>query len=106
MSCSPHQNLPSLEIATHVPNLYESVMVIGYPLGGDNISVTRGPALFDCVTSVAHAIIACVGVVSRITTLAYEDDKYDAGLQELIAVQIDAAINHGNSGGCVINLVI
>ena len=36
------QDLPALEIAPSVPNLYDNVMVIGYPLGGDNISVTRG----------------------------------------------------------------
>ncbi len=43
-------------------------------MGGDNISVTRG-------------------VVSRITTLSYEDNQYDEAAQELLAVQIDAAIN-------------
>ena len=45
---------------------------VGYPLGGDNISVTRG-------------------VVSRI----------DVSHEALLRVQIDAAINPGNSGGPV-----
>ena len=55
-------------------------MVIGYPMGGDNICVTRG-------------------VVSRVTTLTYEDAKFFLPTRELIAIQLDAAINSGNSGG-------
>lgn len=54
--------------------------VIGYPVGGDNVCVTRG-------------------VVSRVTTLPYEDPKFFLPSQELIAIQLDAAINSGNSGG-------
>lgn len=48
--------------------------MIGYPIGGDTISVTSG-------------------VVSRI-----EVTSYAHGSTELLAVQIDAAINSGNSG--------
>lgn len=58
-----------------VPHLQESVTVIGYPTGGDSISVTKG-------------------VVSRI-----EETYYSHGNFRLLAIQIDAAINPGNSGG-------
>lgn len=60
-----------------LPALQDSVYVVGYPIGGDTISVTSG-------------------VVSRI-----EVTSYAHGASELLAVQIDAAINSGNSGGPV-----
>lgn len=62
-----------------LPRLQDAVAVIGYPIGGDTISVTSG-------------------VVSRI-----EVTSYAHGSTELLAVQIDAAINSGNSGGPVFN---
>lgn len=62
-----------------VPSLESEVRVIGYPVGGDRISVTRG-------------------VVSRIDFQAYSHSRADSHL----VVQIDAAINPGNSGGPVI----
>ncbi|GBG79801.1 hypothetical protein CBR_g30063 [Chara braunii] len=58
-----------------IPNLQEAVAVVGYPQGGDNISVTGG-------------------VVSRV-----EPCQYAHGAAHLMAIQIDAAINPGNSGG-------
>lgn len=58
-----------------VPFLQEAVAVVGYPQGGDNISVTKG-------------------VVSRV-----EPTQYVHGATQLMAIQIDAAINPGNSGG-------
>lgn len=58
-----------------VPFLQEAVAVVGYPQGGDNISVTKG-------------------VVSRV-----EPTQYIHGATQLLAIQIDAAINPGNSGG-------
>ncbi|KAJ0082449.1 hypothetical protein Patl1_11913 [Pistacia atlantica] len=57
------------------PFLQHSVAVVGYPQGGDNISVTKG-------------------VVSRV-----EPTQYVHGATQLMAIQIDAAINPGNSGG-------
>ncbi|CAN1199931.1 Protease Do-like 2, chloroplastic, partial [Linum perenne] len=57
----------------------DSVTVVGYPLGGDTISVTKG-------------------VVSRI-----EVTSYAHGSSELLGIQIDAAINPGNSGGPAFN---
>src|SRR5690606_11822592 len=62
-----------------VPKLESQVRVIGYPIGGQRLSVTRG-------------------VVSRIDFSAYSHSRAD---QHLI-IQIDAAINPGNSGGPVI----
>jgi len=58
-----------------IPNLQEAVTTVGYPTGGDNISVTKG-------------------VVSRI-----EETYYSHGCSRLLAIQVDAAINAGNSGG-------
>ncbi|KAL3693549.1 hypothetical protein R1sor_007200 [Riccia sorocarpa] len=58
-----------------LPRLQDPVTVVGYPIGGETISVTSG-------------------VVSRV-----EITSYAHGATELLAVQIDAAINPGNSGG-------
>ncbi|KAK4558593.1 hypothetical protein RGQ29_008059 [Quercus rubra] len=63
----------------HLPRLQEAVTVVGYPLGGDTISVTKG-------------------VVSRI-----EVTSYAHGSSDLLGIQIDAAINPGNSGGPAFN---
>ncbi|MCB9771726.1 MAG: trypsin-like peptidase domain-containing protein [Candidatus Omnitrophica bacterium] len=60
-----------------LPFLQDSVIVIGFPEGGDKISITGG-------------------VVSRIELVPYSKSG-----KKLIAVQIDAAINPGNSGGPV-----
>jgi len=62
-----------------LPRLQEGVAVVGYPVGGDTISVTSG-------------------VVSRI-----EVTSYVHGMTDLLSIQIDAAINSGNSGGPVFN---
>lgn len=68
------ENVHSLELGD-IPLLQEAVAVVGYPQGGDNISVTKG-------------------VVSRV-----EPTQYVHGATQLMAIQIDAAINPGNSGG-------
>lgn len=62
-----------------VPPLNSTVIAVGYPIGGQRISVTRG-------------------VVSRIDFRAYAHSAVDWHL----AVQVDAAINPGNSGGPII----
>jgi hypothetical protein len=36
------EGLVALEFANRIPRLQESVTVVGYPTGGDNISVTKG----------------------------------------------------------------
>ena len=75
---SPFKTLPHLDIGT-VPQLESQVRVIGYPVGGDRISVTRG-------------------VVSRIDFRPYAHSR----THKHLVVQIDAAINPGNSGGPVL----
>eukprot|EP00977_Amphora_coffeiformis_P025424 scaffold19753_cov231-Amphora_coffeaeformis.AAC.2 len=62
-----------------LPALQEEVEVLGYPTGGDSLSITSG-------------------VVSRI-----EMQEYSQASTHLLAIQIDAAINAGNSGGPVVN---
>lgn len=62
-----------------LPRLQDSITVIGYPIGGDTMSVTSG-------------------VVSRI-----EVTSYVHGASELLGIQVDAAINSGNSGGPAFN---
>ena len=61
-----------------LPALTDRVSVLGYPIGGDGISITDG-------------------IVSRIEMFRYAQSQ-----RLLLAVQVDAAINSGNSGGPVI----
>ncbi|KAL6541960.1 Protease Do-like 9 [Orobanche gracilis] len=68
------EGIPPLEFGD-LPALQDAVTVVGYPIGGDTISVTSG-------------------VVSRIKILPYV-----YGSIELLGLQIDAALNSGNSGG-------
>ena len=60
-----------------LPKLRDEVQVVGYPIGGEEVSITEG-------------------VVSRI-----EVQRYEHSQRHLIAVTVDAAINSGNSGGPV-----
>ncbi len=62
-----------------IPQLESEVTVIGYPVGGSRLSVTKG-------------------IVSRIDFQPYSHSRSDSHL----IVQIDAAINPGNSGGPVV----
>ncbi len=61
-----------------LPQLQDTVVVLGFPQGGDKLSITEG-------------------VISRIEIVPYVQSS-----KRLLAVQIDAAINPGNSGGPVI----
>ena len=72
------KGLKALEFGD-LPELQTSVTVMGYPVGGDNISVTEG-------------------IISRIEPVTYSHSG-----RRLLAVQIDAAINPGNSGGPVLH---
>lgn len=56
--------------------MQQTVDVVGYPIGGDTVSITRG-------------------VVSRIDWIPYAQ----SGGEGQLCVQVDAAINPGNSGG-------
>jgi S1-C subfamily serine protease len=69
---------PSLNLADDLPDIKSTVNVYGYPIGGKELSVTEG-------------------IVSRIEygKLFYES----SGLM----IQIDAALNAGNSGGAAVS---
>ena len=73
------RNVPYLEFSQTMPKLEDEVRVIGYPIGGDRLSVTRG-------------------IVSRIDTIPYAHPQNESHL----IVQVDAAVNPGNSGGPVL----
>ncbi len=62
-----------------IPQLNTEVIAVGYPIGGERVSVTRG-------------------VVSRIDFQSYSH----SGIDQHLAIQVDAAINPGNSGGPVL----
>lgn len=62
-----------------LPALRDAITVVGYPIGGDTVSVTSG-------------------IVSRIEILSYLHSS-----TKLLALQIDAAVNSGNSGGPAFN---
>ena len=61
-----------------LPKLGDRVSALGFPVGGERLSITEG-------------------VVSRIEVYPYAHSQ-----RHLLAVQIDAAINAGNSGGPVV----
>ncbi|MEZ5452039.1 MAG: serine protease [Thiothrix sp.] len=73
-----YKGVKPLELG-ELPKMQQQVEVYGFPIGGNTLSVTRG-------------------VVSRI-----EKQNYVHTGENLIAVQVDAAINFGNSGGPVIS---
>ncbi len=72
------ENLKPLEFGG-IPKLNTEVSAVGYPIGGERISVTRG-------------------VVSRIDFRPYSH----TGVDNHLTIQVDAAINPGNSGGPVL----
>jgi S1-C subfamily serine protease len=65
---------PALPRKPGLPDVKDAVMAYGFPTGGSNLSITKG-------------------IVSRIEFTAY--NRPVSGLR----IQIDAAINRGNSGG-------
>ncbi len=73
-----YNDITPLELGD-LPKTQASMEVYGFPIGGNTLSVTRG-------------------VVSRI-----EKQNYAHTGENLIAIQVDAAINYGNSGGPVIS---
>ncbi len=71
-------DLEPLSLVDELPALQEKVVVLGYPTGGDSVSLTEG-------------------VVSR-----FEMQNYDYSWALLPVMQVDAAVNPGNSGGPVL----
>eukprot|EP00239_Pterosperma_sp_CCMP1384_P007891 CAMPEP_0197855054 /NCGR_PEP_ID=MMETSP1438-20131217/25889_1 /TAXON_ID=1461541 /ORGANISM="Pterosperma sp., Strain CCMP1384" /LENGTH=387 /DNA_ID=CAMNT_0043470029 /DNA_START=30 /DNA_END=1193 /DNA_ORIENTATION=- len=69
----------SLSGVDSVPNLRDQVHVLGFPVGGDEVSITAG-------------------VVSRVEVQSYSHSHSRA-----LAVTVDAAVNSGNSGGPVVD---
>lgn len=65
---------PTLEIATGLPRVKDTVNVYGYPMGGDDMAVTEG-------------------IISRIEFASYSPSVSG------VRIQVDAALNPGNSGG-------
>jgi S1-C subfamily serine protease len=65
---------PALPLAKGLPKPQDPVAVYGFPIGGDNLSVTKG-------------------VVSRVEAMMYHYRGYGVG------IQVSAALNPGNSGG-------
>jgi len=59
----------------NLPEIQDEILVVGYPIGGDDISYS-------------------LGIVSRI-----EAQTYAHSLETNLLIQVDAAINPGNSGG-------
>ena len=65
---------PVLEIAAGLPRVKDTVNVYGYPMGGDDMAVTEG-------------------IISRVEFAAYSPSVSG------VRIQVDAALNPGNSGG-------
>lgn len=61
------------------PAVRTPVLAVGYPMGGDGLSVTQG-------------------IISRIEIMRYTHSAIDS----FLAAQLDAALNPGNSGGPII----
>lgn len=72
---SPLEVAPAAEL----PQVFDKVRVVGYPVGGDACSITEG-------------------VVSRV-----EVQEYSHSLRAGLALTVDAAINSGNSGGPLVD---
>jgi len=68
------QGTKSLELG-ELPSVQDEVSVYGFPMGGNSLSVSTG-------------------IVSRI-----EHNRYAHSREIFLAIQIDAAVNPGNSGG-------
>jgi len=69
------EGMQAVRLCEKIPHLEDDVLCVGFPVGGDTISVTSG-------------------VISRV-----EVTTYTQAAAELLGIQIDAAINSGNSGG-------
>lgn len=68
------ESIPPIAMSDELPKLRQSITAYGYPMGGEELSITEG-------------------VVSRIEFTSF----YYEGLG--LRIQVDAALNPGNSGG-------
>ena len=66
------EDMISLPLDEAIPNLQQPCIVIGYPLGGDSLSITKG-------------------IVSRVEVVTYAHSN-----EQLLACQTDSPINAGN----------
>tara|TARA_B100001063_G_scaffold243206_2_gene273349 strand:- start:12360 stop:13778 length:1419 start_codon:yes stop_codon:yes gene_type:complete len=73
-----YEDIAPLKLIEDV-NTGDNITVLGYPLGGNNLSTTKG-------------------TVSRI-----EQHSYVWSYEYMLSIQVDAAINSGNSGGPAID---
>jgi S1-C subfamily serine protease len=69
-----YKKRPALARSKALPKVQDAVVVYGFPVGGDDLSVTKG-------------------VVSRVGFSMY------SGLRPGLVIQVSAAVNPGNSGG-------
>mmetsp|Transcript_81925 Transcript_81925/g.244299 ORF Transcript_81925/g.244299 Transcript_81925/m.244299 type:complete len:680 (-) Transcript_81925:114-2153(-) len=76
------EGLKATKFCPELPALYSEVNVVGYPMGGSTVCVTKG-------------------VISRFDTHLFSLAAPDILSTQSLMIQIDAAINPGNSGGPV-----
>jgi len=77
--------VPKVPMSAGLPYLSALVRVIGFPIGGTSVTITKG-------------------IVSRLDGQLYPNGLMEGARNtpnKLLIVQVDAAINHGNSGGPV-----
>ena len=79
--------VPPLSVSEALPDLFSDVQALGYPEGGATICVTKG--VVSRLDAQLYAFAQSKGF-SELTT---------SSPGKLLVVQIDAAINSGNSGG-------
>jgi S1-C subfamily serine protease len=73
-----YKNTSPLQFTENV-KIGDNITVLGYPIGGSSLSTTKG-------------------VVSRI-----ESNNYVWSAEHMLAIQVDAAVNSGNSGGAALD---
>lgn len=82
--------------------------MVGFPIGGENISVTAGVVVCYWIPCIAdslddpHLLTVHIAPILSLQSRV-EMQQYSHSSQELLGVQIDAAINSGNSGGPAMN---